>query len=397
VSYDTLVVSVLTQWSNKHRTLIVGFAVVGHIAMADSPSSREPEESRTSDQSSTAATAHTAVGSDIQTNNPNTDPRAEWTTSTSELTDSDSDDRYDLTFKSKTPKAAALDYKRSLSTILQSESDGVSLGPDDEAKNGTATSNNNIPVITVAPLVTADTLVDSPVTTPGETPSTIPVVGDGLAAPKSNMIVETETVPAVATVAVTTTGNLNAGSSLKIKKSTDNVTRTSNRKKKKSRQVLGSKAEIFAAKIASAVDEAAHSSDSDETFVYESNPPESQRPKWSRNPSASSLALDPYQTLTGTRRSKLPLGREEERARESNELDYSDRERASLQGPPPAMPLPGSNAVSESTATDQSGASAGLGMSNHLMPNARTNSKKSGLQILVLRLLDTRVIITLLK
>ncbi|KAF1984327.1 hypothetical protein K402DRAFT_406018 [Aulographum hederae CBS 113979] len=53
-----------------------------------------------------------------------------------------------------------------------------------------------------------------------------------------------------------------------------------------------SKADIFEAKVASAVDQA-NSSDSDETFVYESNPPDSQ-PRRSRNhsrtPSATSMA-----------------------------------------------------------------------------------------------------------
>lgn len=53
-----------------------------------------------------------------------------------------------------------------------------------------------------------------------------------------------------------------------------------------------SKADIFEAKVASAVDDV-NSSDSDETFVYESNPPESQPRRsrhHSRTPSATSLA-----------------------------------------------------------------------------------------------------------
>jgi hypothetical protein len=52
-----------------------------------------------------------------------------------------------------------------------------------------------------------------------------------------------------------------------------------------------SKADIFEAKVASAVDEA-NSSDSEETFVYESNPPEVERPRrfHSRTPSATSMA-----------------------------------------------------------------------------------------------------------
>ena len=58
-------------------------------------------------------------------------------------------------------------------------------------------------------------------------------------------------------------------------------------------RVASSKADIFEAKVASAVDEA-NSSDSDETFVYESNPPEPllARPNryHSRTPSATSMA-----------------------------------------------------------------------------------------------------------
>jgi hypothetical protein len=57
-----------------------------------------------------------------------------------------------------------------------------------------------------------------------------------------------------------------------------------------------SKADIFEAKVASAVDEA-DSSDSEETFVYESNPPEARPHRYhSRTPSAASTAsqADPY-------------------------------------------------------------------------------------------------------
>ena len=58
-------------------------------------------------------------------------------------------------------------------------------------------------------------------------------------------------------------------------------------------KIASSKADIFEAKVASAVDEA-NSSDSEETFVYESNPPEplSARPSryHSRTPSATSMA-----------------------------------------------------------------------------------------------------------
>ncbi|KAI4289037.1 MAG: hypothetical protein L6R35_001698 [Caloplaca aegaea] len=66
-------------------------------------------------------------------------------------------------------------------------------------------------------------------------------------------------------------------------------------------RAASSKSDIFEAKVASAVDEA-NSSDSEETFVYESNPPEplSARPHrfHSRTPSATSMAsqLDQYGT-----------------------------------------------------------------------------------------------------
>ncbi|KAI2606159.1 vacuolar segregation subunit 7-domain-containing protein [Hypoxylon fragiforme] len=56
--------------------------------------------------------------------------------------------------------------------------------------------------------------------------------------------------------------------------------------------IASSKADIFEAKVASAVEEA-NSSDSDETFVYDSNPPEvADRPRryHSRTPSATSMA-----------------------------------------------------------------------------------------------------------
>jgi hypothetical protein len=56
-------------------------------------------------------------------------------------------------------------------------------------------------------------------------------------------------------------------------------------------RLASSKADIFEAKIAIAVDEA-NSSDSEETFVYESNPPDHERPRryHSRTPSATSMA-----------------------------------------------------------------------------------------------------------
>ncbi|QNQ00484.1 vacuolar segregation subunit 7-domain-containing protein [Yarrowia lipolytica] len=136
-------------------------------------------------------------------------------------------------------------------------------------------------------------------------------------ASNSHITVETETVPAVPTVSVAppppvqpqTDSNSNTNyqggsvnstvalsggpqlgsgsNSLRLKKSQDVKSR-----KKKGRSQLSqqgnTKAEIFAAKVASAVDEV-HSSDSDEDFVYESNPME----KPTVNPRALGVALGP--------------------------------------------------------------------------------------------------------
>lgn len=140
----------------------------------------------------------------------------------------------------------------------------------------------------------------------------------------SSMTVETETVAAVPSLGVSTAvvppsniiGGSNYTGSVKVKKSTDNVhndsgannsgntgnsntiTATSTfimnggasgsmnkppggsskkkHQKSKNHGHVTSKAEVFAAKVASAIDEA-DSSDSDETFVYESNLPDHRR------------------------------------------------------------------------------------------------------------------------
>lgn len=133
-----------------------------------------------------------------------------------------------------------------------------------------------------------------------------------------NMTVETETVPSVPQVALATGAKSEAGNgTLKAKPSTETI-RPKKEKKKSTRKqppvssatgkarclvpgqtfadirVIGSsKADIFEAKIASAVDEA-NTSDSEETFVYDSNPPDNtertNRRFHSRTPSATSMA-----------------------------------------------------------------------------------------------------------
>ncbi|KAL2802420.1 vacuolar segregation subunit 7-domain-containing protein [Aspergillus granulosus] len=117
-----------------------------------------------------------------------------------------------------------------------------------------------------------------------------------------NMIVETETVTSIPQVSLGvgtgergTSGRVDSGT-LRMKPSTETI-----RPKKEKRRArkpapltsgaAASKADNFEAKVASAVDEA-DVSDSDETFVYESNPPEYPRQNryHSRTPSATSMA-----------------------------------------------------------------------------------------------------------
>ncbi|GKT60372.1 phospholipid metabolism enzyme regulator [Colletotrichum tofieldiae] len=113
----------------------------------------------------------------------------------------------------------------------------------------------------------------------------------------SSLIVETETVSSIPQVALAPASKLEAGSgTLKAKPSTETI-RPKKEKKKTSRKQptvnssnASSKADIFEAKVASAVDEA-NTSDSEETFVYDSNPPDvgDRRRFHSRTPSATSM------------------------------------------------------------------------------------------------------------
>lgn len=119
-----------------------------------------------------------------------------------------------------------------------------------------------------------------------------------------NMIVETETVSSIPQVSlgVGTGERGSAGRSdqgtLRMKPSTETIRPRKEKKKSRRQNALttgapSSKADIFEAKVASAVDEA-DVSDSDETFVYESNPPDPYPPRksryHSRTPSATSMA-----------------------------------------------------------------------------------------------------------
>lgn len=114
-----------------------------------------------------------------------------------------------------------------------------------------------------------------------------------------NMTVETEQINNLQGISLAAnTRGQGANGSLRTKPSTETI-KPKKEKKKHTRKTTSvasgnasSKADIFEAKVASAVEEA-NSSDSDETFVYDSNPPEvGDRPRryHSRTPSATSMA-----------------------------------------------------------------------------------------------------------
>ncbi|KAK9450594.1 vacuolar segregation subunit 7-domain-containing protein [Limtongia smithiae] len=125
----------------------------------------------------------------------------------------------------------------------------------------------------------------------------------GTASGSNAMTVETETVTTVASVAV------GASSQGSIKGPKNSSKMSVKHKKKKPRPVLpipgnSSKADIFAAKIASAIDDH-DSDDSDETFVYEANQSDSipARFRPSRSPSIASMGHKPFDTTDGMPRS----------------------------------------------------------------------------------------------
>ncbi|KAJ4396638.1 Vacuolar inheritance and morphology protein [Gnomoniopsis smithogilvyi] len=111
-----------------------------------------------------------------------------------------------------------------------------------------------------------------------------------------NMTVETETVASVPQVSLAPAGSKEVSGTLRAKPSSETIRPKKEKKKTRKQHNVGSgtassKADIFEAKIASAVDEA-DSSDSEETFVYDSNPPDvADRPRrfHSRTPSATSM------------------------------------------------------------------------------------------------------------
>lgn len=115
-----------------------------------------------------------------------------------------------------------------------------------------------------------------------------------------NMTVETETVASIPQVALNASSKADGtNGTLKTKQSTETIKPKKDKKKPVRKQApvhtgaSASKADNFEAKIASAVDEA-NTSDSEETFVYDSNPPDggdrTVRRFHSRTPSATSMA-----------------------------------------------------------------------------------------------------------
>jgi len=114
------------------------------------------------------------------------------------------------------------------------------------------------------------------------------------------MTVETETVASIPQSQLSADrsgGRGEGGGSIRLKPSTETIRPRKDRKRtaRKAPSIqngtASSKADIFEARVASAVDQA-NSSDSDETFVYESNPPEAQHRahrNHSRTPSNTSM------------------------------------------------------------------------------------------------------------
>ncbi|KAL6167240.1 Vacuolar inheritance and morphology protein [Exserohilum turcicum] len=120
--------------------------------------------------------------------------------------------------------------------------------------------------------------------------------------PLRNMTVETETVPSVAQASIVNQDRVASGRAdggVRLRPSNETIRPKKEKKptKRKAASInagtASSKADVFEQKVASAVDEA-DSSDSDATFIYESNPPEqphrSRQHHHSRTPSMTSLA-----------------------------------------------------------------------------------------------------------
>ncbi|KAF2106260.1 vacuolar segregation subunit 7-domain-containing protein [Lophiotrema nucula] len=130
--------------------------------------------------------------------------------------------------------------------------------------------------------------------------SSLSTVRSRTEAPSRNMTVETETVPSIAQATIGNQDRSVSGrgeGSLRLKASNETIRpkKEKQRPKRKAPSInsgtASSKADVFEQKVASAVDEA-DSSDSDATFIYESNPHEQQPHRsrhHSRTPSMTSI------------------------------------------------------------------------------------------------------------
>lgn len=141
----------------------------------------------------------------------------------------------------------------------------------------------------------------SPLLHSRQSSSTLKFSGRGQTSGESssrNMTVETEEVKDMPQLSlIPNAGGQRVNGSVRTRASNETI-KPKKEKKRHTRKTTSvpsgnasSKADIFEAKVASAVEEA-NSSDSDETFVYDSNPPDAERPRryHSRTPSVASMA-----------------------------------------------------------------------------------------------------------
>lgn len=145
---------------------------------------------------------------------------------------------------------------------------------------------------------------------------------------RRTMTIETEVVPNLC--ASSTLKADHHARSLRTKASTDTVRASQKPKKRKSRVTVvnanhvPTKSEIYAATITQAVDEV-DDTDSDETFVYESNP--RSPPRASRSPSMSSV----HSTIAGDRHTSHHARTEAGSRYAQGHLGYDDRDREKSQ------------------------------------------------------------------
>lgn len=160
-----------------------------------------------------------------------------------------------------------------------------------------------------------------------------------------HMIVETETVSSIPQVSLGVgagergaAGRVESGT-LRMKPSNETIRPRKEKKKTRKHTALASgtvssKADIFEAKVASAVDEA-DVSDSDETFVYESNPPDPHPSRQygyhSRTPSTTSMASQIDQ-LAGRSRSGMRDGSHSVTGKRSMKFTNNNYNNGSIDG-----------------------------------------------------------------